>query len=62
MTYTPLKVELPCCPTCGMVSKVAVQNYPGQSFCLGRRGERHKRTRMESKTFVEVREGEGASS
>lgn len=58
----PLTVELPVCPACENVSRVNVENYPGRSFCTGRKGERHRRIQMQARTFVEVREDEGGDN
>ena len=64
MTYTPLKVDLPVCPTCSHVSKIPAGIFSGKGFCSGPKGASHKKIRMEARQFQEVREGgdeEGSS-
>ena len=48
----PREVTLPCCEVCGHVGKQPNGNF--RSFCTGPRGQMHKRTRMELRTFREV--------
>lgn len=61
MTYTPLSVELPCCPVCGRVGKLPA-HITRKDWCNGGVANPHKVAKMERRTFVEVREDEGGDS
>lgn len=40
------EVELPVCPACGTVGKQPRQGDGGRAWCVGPRGETHKKTTM----------------
>jgi hypothetical protein len=50
-----ITVDLPTCPVCLNVGKLPADSYSGKQACVGPRESRHKRTKMEPRTFKEVR-------
>jgi len=60
-TATPetLRVDLPVCPVedCRRVGKIPLDAFSGKESCIGRRGVRHKKTKMVPGTFELVEDG-----
>lgn len=47
-------VELPCCPTCGLIGKLPTNQFVGKGMCTGPSNATHSKVRMTSVTFKEV--------
>jgi hypothetical protein len=54
MARGPLEVDLPVCPVCGRVGKIANPPPNLKSCCSGPLKEGHQITKMEIRTFREV--------
>jgi hypothetical protein len=49
-----LTVELPVCEVCGHIGKLPIGQFSGKGFCTGAMLNRHKRTAMKPRLFVEA--------